>query len=232
MEALLSDLYASTTIPILSALLLGLLNSVAPCPMTLNITAVGFIGKDIANKNRIFINGLFYALGTIFSYTVLAYILYFGADQFKISSLFQQYSEKIIGPLLVIIGILMLGIIKLNFPAFTKLTARFQTRKSYSRWDAFLLGGLLALAFCPYNGVLYFGMLIPLTISTSGLILPVVFSIGAAIPVLIFAWLLAFALSGVGRAYNRIKLIEKWVRIIVAILFISVGIYLVVVTWF
>jgi cytochrome c-type biogenesis protein len=231
LEGFLNNLYANTSTPIVSALVLGLLTAISPCPMATNITAIGFIGKDIENKNRVFYNGLVYTLGRSFSYTVLAVIIFLGANQFKISGIFQQYGEKIVGPLLLIIGVFMLGIIQLNFPAFNRLSARLQNRQKFSYWNVFLLGVIFALAFCPYSGVLYFGMLIPLTVSTSGLHLPVVFAIATGIPVVIFAWLIAFAISGVGNLYKRIKSFEFWFRKVVAVLFIGTGVYYMITVW-
>jgi len=231
MEEFLNNLYANTSVPLVSALVLGLLTAISPCPMATNITAIGFISKDIGNRNRVFYNGLIYTLGRTCSYTALAFILFLGADQFKISGLFQKYGEKIIGPLLVLIGIFMLGIIKLNFPAFNRLTTRFQQRKRFNYLDVFLLGMIFALAFCPYSGVLYFGMLIPLTISSSGLHLPVVFAIATGIPVIIFAWLIAYTLSGVGKLYKSIKTFELWFRRVVAVIFIGIGIYYIIAVW-
>ena len=231
MEEFLNNLYANTSVPIVSALVLGLLTAISPCPMATNITAIGFIGKDIENKNRVFYNGLVYTLGRTFSYTALAIIIFLGADQFKISGIFQQYGEKIIGLLLLLIGIFMLGIIKINFPAFIRITEGLQSRKKFNYWNVFLLGLVFALAFCPYSGVLYFGMLIPLTISTSGLHLPVVFAIATGIPVIIFAWLIAFTISGVGNFYKRIKSFEFWFRKVVAVLFIGIGIYYIISVW-
>jgi cytochrome c biogenesis protein CcdA len=231
MEEFLNNLYANTSTPIVSALVLGLLTAISPCPMATNITAIGFIGKDIVNRNRVFYNGLIYTLGRTFSYTALAFILFLGADQFRVSGLFQLYGEKIIGPLLVLIGIFMLGLIKLNFPAFNRMTARFQQRSKFSYWDVFLLGVIFALAFCPYSGVLYFGMLVPMTISSSGLHLPVVFAIATGIPVIIFAWLIAYTLSGVGKLYKSIKAFEYWFRKVVAVIFIAIGIYYIIAVW-
>ncbi len=231
MEEFLNNLYANTSMPIVSALVLGLLTAISPCPMATNITAIGFIGKDIENKNRVFYNGLVYTLGRTFSYTALAVIIFLGADQFKISGTFQQYGEKIIGPLLLIIGVFMLGIIKLNFPAFNRITEHLQNKKKFSYWNVFLLGVVFALAFCPYSGVLYFGMLIPLTVSTSGLHLPIVFAVATGIPVIIFAWLIAFTISGVGNLYKRIKSFEFWFRKVVAVLFIGIGIYYIIAVW-
>jgi cytochrome c-type biogenesis protein len=232
MEEFLNNFYSNSSLPIVSALVLGLLTAISPCPMVTNITAIGFIGKDLANSNRVFYNGLVYTLGRTVSYSALALILFFGADQFRISGVFQQYGEKIIGPLLIIIGIFMLGIIRLNFPAFGKLSERFQNRNSFSFWDVFLLGVIFALAFCPYSGVLYFGMLIPLTISTSGLHLPVVFAIATGTPVILFAWVIAYTLSGMGSLYKKVKSFEFWFRKAVAILFIGVGVYYVIAVWF
>jgi cytochrome c-type biogenesis protein len=231
MEEFLNNLYANTSIPIVSALVLGLLTAISPCPMATNITAIGFIGKDIGNRNRVFYNGLIYTFGRTFSYTALALILFFGADQFKISGVFQQYGERILGPLLLIIGIFMLGIITINFPALNGILERFQHRKKYNYWDVFLLGVIFALAFCPYSGVLYFGMLIPLTVSTSGLHLPVVFALATGIPVIIFAWLIAYTISEVGTLYKSLKLFEFWFRKVVAVIFIGIGIYYIFAVW-
>ena len=231
MEELLNNLYANTSAPLVSALVLGLLTAISPCPLATNITAMGFISKDLGNRNRVFYNGLIYTLGRTFSYTALALILFLGADQLKISGLFQKYGQKIIGPLLILIGIFMLGVVKLNFPAFRRLTTRFQERNRYNYWDVFLLGVIFALAFCPYSGVLYFGMLIPLTISTSGLHLPIVFAIATGIPVILFAWLIAYTVSGVGKLYKSIKIFEYWFRRVVAVVFIGIGIYYIITVW-
>lgn len=225
MQGYLTDLYAHASGPLVSALLLGLLIAIAPCPMTINITAVGFIGKDITHRERILSNGIFYALGTVFSYTGLALLLYLGADQFKISRIFQQYSEWIIGPLLLIIGILMTGVIRIDFPALSKITRKFENRNSFRAWDSFLLGMILALGFCPYSGVLYFGMLIPLILTTSSPWLSLIFSFTAAIPIVLFAWLLAFTVSGVGKLFNSLQRFEFWFRKAVAFLFIGIGLY-------
>ena len=231
MEEFLNNLYTNSSLPFFSALVLGLLTAISPCPMATNITAIGFIGKDLANRNRVFHNGLMYTLGRTVSYTMLALILFFGADQLRISGVFQQYGEKIIGPLLIVIGIFMLGTIKLNFPAFNKLSERFQNRSRFNYWDVFLLGVIFALAFCPYSGVLYFGMLIPLTVSTSGLHLPVVFAIATGIPVILFAWVIAYTISGMGNLYKKIKSFEFWFRKAVAVLFLGIGVYYVIAVW-
>ena len=210
----------------LTAIILGLMTAISPCPLATNITAIGFISRDIENRKRVFINGLVYTLGRAISYTGLATILYFGANQMNISMLFQGWGEKLLGPLLIIIGLLMLDIIKIKFPGFSSLTDKIGEKGKGSYWSSLLLGMIFALAFCPYSGVLYFAMLIPITInSASGLYLPVLFAIATALPVIIFAWLLAFAVGNVGNLYNHIKNFELWFRRIVAAAFIVVGFY-------
>jgi sulfite exporter TauE/SafE len=174
----------------------------------------------------VFINGLIYTLGRVISYTGLAFILYFSANKFKISGFFQQYGEKFLGPLLILISLFMLGVIKINIPGFGKFSEKMQQKEKTNYWDVLLIGILFALAFCPYSGVLYFGMLIPMTISSaSGLYLPIFFAIATGLPVILFAWVIAYTVSGIGSLYNKIKIFELWFRRIIAVLFLLVGIY-------
>jgi cytochrome c-type biogenesis protein len=223
----LTNLLDNSTMPWLTALLLGLMTAISPCPLATNITAIGFISRDIENRNRVFINGLLYTLGRAITYTAIALVILLGVDQLKFSGFFQRYGEKIIGPLLIIIGLFMLDIIKIKFPGFNGLTNRMQNKKKWSYLDAILLGLLFALAFCPYSGVLYFGMLVPLTIanSASGLYLPVVYAIATGIPVIVFAWIIAYTISSIGGVYNKIRIFELWFRRVISVLFIAVGIY-------
>lgn len=222
----LTNLLENSTMPWVTAFVLGLMTAISPCPLATNITAVGFISKDIENRNRVFVNGLLYTLGRAFSYTAIPLVIFLGADQFKFSGFFQQYGEKLLGPLLIIIGLLMLDIIKMNIPGVGRLTAKMEKKTTWNYFDAILLGMIFALAFCPYSGVLFFGMLVPITItSASGLYLPIVFAFATGIPVIVFAWVLAYAVSGIGSVYNKIKTFELWFRRVVAVLFIGVGIY-------
>jgi cytochrome c-type biogenesis protein len=225
----LTNLLENSTMPWLTALLLGLMTAISPCPLATNITAIGFISKDIKDRNRVFFNGLFYTLGRAITYTALALIIFLGVDQLKFSGFFQRYGEKFIGPLMLIIGLLMLDVFKIKFPAFSRLTSGMQNKQRWSYFDAVLLGLVFALAFCPYSGVLYFGMLVPMTVtSASGLYLPLVFAIATGIPVIIIAWLLAYTVSGVGNVYNKMKTFELWFRRVIAVLFIAVGIYYII----
>ncbi|MDX9695331.1 MAG: aromatic aminobenezylarsenical efflux permease ArsG family transporter [Bacteroidales bacterium] len=229
----LTSLLENNNLPILSAFILGLMTAISPCPLATNITAIGFISRDIQSQRKVFINGLIYTLGRVITYTGLAFVLYFSASKFKISGFFQQYGEKFLGPLLIIISLFMLGVIKINFPGFGKLSEKMQQKEKTSRWDVLLIGVLFALAFCPYSGVLYFGMLIPMTISSaSGLYLPIFFAIATGLPVILFAWVIAYTVSGIGSIYNKLKTFELWFRRIIAVLFLIVGIYYVIIVFF
>ena len=223
----LQTLLENYNIPILSAFVLGLMTSISPCPLATNITATAFISKNIASKRKVFLSGVIYSLGRAFSYTVIGLILYFGASKFHVGRFFQQNGEKYLGPLLIIFGLIMLNILRLNFLGkfnFTeKLSEKFINK---GLLGSFLIGVLFALAFCPYSGALYFGLLIPMTISSfDGLYLPIVFAIGTGIPVILFTYLLAFTASRISVFYNRIAQIEKWTRTIAGIVFVITGLY-------
>lgn len=217
----------------LTAFILGLMTAISPCPLATNISAIGFISRDLENRRRVFLKGLVYTLGRAISYTGLGVILFLGASKMKVSLLFQGWGEKLLGPILILIGIFMLDFIRLKFPGLSGLTEKMGEHSKRSYWGTLLLGMVFAMAFCPYSGVLYFGMLIPITIaSAGGLYLPVIFAIATGLPVIIFAWPLAFAVGNVGMLYNRIKVFERWFRRVVAVLFIVVGIYYIVIFYF
>ena len=140
----------------------------------------------------------------------------------------QANGEKWIGPLLIIIGIFMLGVIKLPGSSGKLLQRLADKVKISNGWGALLLGIIFALAFCPYSGVLYFGMLMPLVLSQQeGLLLLPDFALATALPVIVLSYVLAFSLVGIGKFYNKIKTFEIWFRRIVAVLFILTGIYFV-----
>lgn len=227
----LQQLADSSNIPLLTAFILGLMTAISPCPLAMNITATAYLSKDIDDKKRVMFNGVFYTLGRMFSYTALASIIYFGASKLHVAQWFQQINGMWIGVALVVIGILMLDLIKFDIPFVGKWTSRIGERKMKRNYlNAFLMGAVFALAFCPYSAVLYFGGLIPVTLASSeGLLLPPVFAIATGLPVIIIAWLLAYSVSNVGKFYNSMKSFEKWFRRIVAAVFIIVGIYYIII---
>lgn len=230
---LLTQWLDNTQLPLLSALLLGLMTAISPCPLATNITAVGFISKDIESKQRVFYNGIIYTLGRSVTYIGIGLLLILGASQMQLSTSLSVYGEKLIGPMLLIIGVFMLGIIRINIPGIGSLSEKIEARHKNSFLHVLLLGILFAMAFCPYSGVLYFGALIPMSIgSGQGLPMLLIFALATGLPVIVFSWLLAFAVNRVGNIYNSMKTFEKWFRKVIAVLFIAVGIYYILIIYF
>ena len=231
----LQSLLDNSNIPALTAFLLGLLTAISPCPLATNIAAIGFISKDIESRKRVFANGLLYTVGRIITYSLLGIVLISilkeGASIFGIQKFVAKYGEMLIGPALLLIGLFMLFGSKINLPSFG-FSGNGEGWARRGGLGAFVIGVLFALAFCPSSGVFYFGMLIPLaTTSSMGYLLPVVFAIATALPVLIVAWVIAFSSNRIGNLYGKIQTIQKWLNLIVGILFVGVGIYYCVVVY-
>ena len=229
----LQHLIDQSAFPLFTAFLLGLMTAISPCPLATNISALAYISKDVVNKRTVFLNGFYYTLGRTLSYTILGLIIYLGASKFHISRAVQSNGERWLGLLLIVIGILMLDIIKLPGSSGNFLQRFADKVKMGNGWGALFLGMIFALAFCPYSGVLYFGMLIPMVLTQpSGLILLPDFAIATGLPVILLAYLLAFSISSIGKFYNNIKIFEVWIRIIAATLFILTGCYFVWIFYF
>lgn len=230
MEAFLQDLLSGTTAPVLTALLLGLLTAISPCPLATNIAAVSYIGSDVADRKQVFRKGLAYTLGRTVSYTVLGIVLILilkaGASFFHLQKFLSEYGEKVLGPLLIVFGVFFLFADKINFGGSRGTSERDDRLARGGIWGAFLLGILFALAFCPTSAVFYFGMLIPMSASAAGgVLLPVVFALATALPVIAVAWLIAFGIGKVGGFYGKMKSVQKWVSWITGGIFIIIGIY-------
>ena len=223
----INSLIDNYNIPILTAFLLGVLTSISPCPLATNITAIAYISKEIKTAKHTLLNGIFYTLGRGASYTILATLIYFGLSAFQVSSIFQGWGDKILGPVLIIIGLIMFGIIKINFSKGGEKIEKIKMWLSQKGFiGSFLLGMLFALAFCPYSGVLFFGALIPLVLkSAEGLLLPPIFALGTGLPVILFSFIIAFAVQKLGRVFQVMQKIEKVMRYSVAAIFVIAGIY-------
>lgn len=225
----LQTLLDSSTTPALTAFILGLLTALSPCPLATNIAAIGFIGKDIENRRRIFRNGLLYTLGRIIAYTVLGVVLIMilkaGASLFGIQKFIGKYGELILALALLLTGLFILFGNKLRLPSFGfKGNGEKFARKG--GWGALALGMLFAMAFCPTSGVFYFGMLIPTSATaTAGYLLPILFAVATALPVLAVAWILAFSVKHIGSFYGKMQTVQKWLNGIVGFLFVGIGIY-------
>ncbi len=227
MMEIINALIDNYNIPILTAFFLGILTSISPCPLATNITAIAFISKEIKTAKNTLLHGLFYTLGRGVSYITLALLIYFGLSSFHVASIFQGWGDKVLGPILILIGLVMLGVIKINISAGGERVEKIKLYLSQKGFvGSFLLGVLFALAFCPYSGVLFFGALMPLVLtSQGGLLFPPVFALGTGVPVIIFSFLLAFSIQKMSNAFQIVQKVEKVLRYGVAMLFICVGLY-------
>lgn len=229
MEEILNQWIDASTIPMLTALLLGMLTSVSPCTFTTNVMVLAFIGKDVDGGRRSFINGLVYTLGRIITYSVLGivciFILRAGASTFNIQVFVSENGGYVLAPTLVLFGLFLLFGDKLPLKKFG-FHATDKSKQLTGTLGALALGLLFALAFCPISGVFYFGMLLPMSaVETGGYLFPVVFAIGSSIIVILIAWIVSFSMSRLGKFYNRVTILQKKANLVVGVAFILGGLY-------
>lgn len=212
---------------LLFALWLGLQTAMSPCPLTANIAAMSFLARRVDRPMRVLFAGVLFALGQMLAYSILAGLIVSAlmADS-DIAALLQRYVSKLAGPLLIATGVFVLGLVPLPVHIGVSECLRLRAEK-LGLLGALAFGILLALAFCPTTAALYFGQLIPLSIRLhSPMLLPAAFALGAALPVLLFAFLLAFAANRVGSAFGKLAVLEHWFRRITGALLVGAGVYL------
>lgn len=210
-----------------SALWLGILTSISPCPLAANIAAVSFLSKKVTHPAMVFLSGLAYTLGRMVAYAALGWVLISSLlSVHELAQFVQNAMSKALGPLLMVTGLLLLEIITLKLPSFT-LSPKYSNRLGESGAPgAFLLGFVLALAFCPISAALFFGSLISLALNSKiGIALPFVYGIGTGVPVLIFAMAIALGVTSMSHWFQRITRLEYYSRRITGVIFILVGLY-------
>jgi cytochrome c-type biogenesis protein len=199
-------------VAIASAAWLGILTSISPCPLATNIAAISFLGQSVGQPRRVFLNGALYALGRMVIYVALAWLIVSSLLSVpEVSAALQRHMSTFLGPLLILAGMVLLGLIDLRLPGLAipdSLKARLESRS----WvGALAMGFLFGLSFCPVSAALFFGSLIPAALSMrSPLLLPAVYGAGTALPVLPFAGLLAFGGHALGTTFDRLALAERW----------------------
>ncbi|MCX6749894.1 MAG: aromatic aminobenezylarsenical efflux permease ArsG family transporter [Candidatus Pacearchaeota archaeon] len=220
--------------PLIASFFIGLMTAISPCPLATNITAIAYISKKIDNGKHTLITGFVYTLGRMFTYVLLAsLIVYIGINVQSISLGLQKYGERLIGILLVFIGLVMLNVIKLNFLKGKGRLDKIKEKLSEKGYfGSFLLGVIFALAFCPFSAVLFFGMLIPLALQYSdGILIPSVFAFATGLPVILLSFVLVFSVSKLSNIMKKVELVEKYTRFIVGLIFVIVGAYYIWKIW-
>jgi cytochrome c biogenesis protein CcdA len=207
---------------------LGILTAISPCPLATNVAAISFIGRQMGNRLAIFLSGMLYTAGRVLAYVLLGYLISSGLFATgQIARFLQNYLNDILGPLLILLGMVLLNLIGSGLGGIQLAGTDIQQKAAKKgALYAFPLGVLFALSFCPVSAGLFFGALIPLTLSSSSaIVLPLVYGIGTAIPVVIFAFIIAYSSEKLGKAFNSLNKIEIYVRFATGTIFIIAGIY-------
>jgi cytochrome c-type biogenesis protein len=213
-----------------TALWLGILTAISPCPLATNIAAVSYIGRDVGRSGRVVVSGIAYTLGRSLAYVGIAVLVVASLLTIPgVSWFLQEQANRILGPLLIVIGVLVLGWIRIPMPSLGIGEAMKKRAASGGVAGAGFLGMLFALSFCPVSAGLFFGSLIPLSVSArSPVALPALFGIGTGLPVLAVAIAVALGINLVGRTFDLLSRIERWARPVTGAVFILAGIFLVI----
>jgi cytochrome c biogenesis protein CcdA len=217
----------SSFLPVFTALWLGILTSISPCPLATNIAAVSYVGRHVGSPIAVLLAGGLYTAGRMLAYLVLgAAAVWSLMSVVEVSSFLQGSFHRLLGPLLIVVGLILLNALKLKLASFGVSNELQKTVDRSGVWGAGLLGIVFALSFCPVSAGLFFGSLVPLaTDQRSPLLLPAAFGIGSALPVAGFAVILAGGVGWLGNALDRLQVFERWARRVTGVVFIVVGIY-------
>ena len=210
-----------------AALWLGVLTSISPCPLATNIVAISFVGNRVGNSRQVLASGLLYTAGRMLAYSALGALLV--ASVLSVPDLaqwLQKYMNRLLGPVLIVSGLLLLEVVRLKVKG-AGMREGLQRRVERSGvWGAGLLGVIFALSFCPLSAALFFGSLVPLSLQHgSRVVMPSLYGVGTALPVLGFAVLIAFGARSLSSAYDTVARVEWWARRVTAVLFLAVGVY-------
>ena len=210
-----------------SALWLGILTSISPCPLATNIAAVSFLSKKINHPRSVLLAGVAYTAGRMAAYALLGIIIITSLVSVPlVANFFQKYMNKILGPLLFIVGLFLLDVIQFNIPGLTLSRQKQESLAESGLRGSFALGVIFALAFCPISAALFFGSLIPLSLNRSyGAALPFIYGIGTGLPVILFAAGIALGVASATHWFNKMAQLERYTRKITAVIFIIVGLY-------
>lgn len=211
-----------------TALWLGVLTSISPCPLATNIAAIGYIGRQLGDRRQALWAGLLYTLGRTVTYVVLAVLVIGGLLAIPVlSNWLQKYMHELLGPLLILTGMFLLGLLSFGAGPGGGASAKVGEKASrWGLWGALVMGLLFALTFCPTSAAIYFGALIPLSIDRgSRLGAPLLYGVGSALPVVLFAVIIAFSAQALGRAFGVLRAVELWMRYVTGVLFILIGLY-------
>ena len=211
----------------LGALWLGIITSISPCPLATNIAAISFIGKSVESSKRVLCSGLLYSLGRLLVYLVLGFLIMLGiVSNRHLSEFLQNDVNMVLGPVLILVGMFILGLLSVPMGGSGVLKRLGDRVSRLGLFGALLLGMVFALAFCPVSAAYFFGGLITISVKHSSTILfPSLYGIGTALPVIVFAFVIAFSVSSIGKAFHVVSKVSFVLRYATGVIFILVGIY-------
>ncbi len=212
---------------LISAIGLGILTSISPCPLATNIAAVSFLSKKIHHPRWVFLSGIAYTLGRMMTYAVIGTVIIFSLVGVPtVANFLQKYMNTLLGPILIVVGLFLLDIIKINFSGCTISHQQQNKLAGRGLFGSFALGVVFALSFCPIAAGLFFGSLIPLALgSRFGIIFPFFYGIGTGLPVMVFALGIALGLRSTARWFKQVARAEVYIRKMTGIIFLIVGFY-------
>ena len=224
---LIEPLLQSADLPLVAAFLLGLLVALNPCQLAISVSALAY---EYRNGKQL-TDGIVYALGRTITYAVLGWVtmcLIGGGSNIEGLQHVLSKAELVVPYVLVVIGIYLI------YRAFHTHHHHGDNCHNSGRiikrngpLGSLLLGMTLALAFCPESAIFYFGMMVPLSISSSvGAAVPLVFGLAASLPVLFLAWIMRRAVDGAARLTKGFEHFQQWLNGITGLLFIAIAILL------
>ncbi|WP_404328205.1 sulfite exporter TauE/SafE family protein [Mesobacillus maritimus] len=217
--------------PLLAALVLGLIGALAPCQLTGNIGAITFYGNRSIQSKHQWVEIGFFVLGKIVVFTLLGLAVWgLGRGFQDLLPEFFSIFRKFIGPVFIIIGLVLAGILKMRW--LDSISSHLPKFEGEGKLGSFLMGVSFSIAFCPTMFSLFFFSLMPLVLSTSyGVVLPSVFAIGTSVPVLIFAAIITY-IGLDGALLKKSRKIGRVIQTCAAIVFIFLGILDTITYWF
>jgi cytochrome c biogenesis protein CcdA len=217
----------TSNIPVIAAFFIGLMTAISPCPLASNIAAIAYTSRKMQSAKATLITGFLYTLGRVFTYTSIAVLIVWAGLSSRIISLaLQEYGDILVGPLMIIAGLIMLEIVKLKLPSSGRMDSLKAKLAEKGYLGAFFLGAVFALAFCPFSAVLFFAMLIPIAIQAGDpIIIPSVFAFATGLPVIILSVILAKSVSKLASAVKKVQKAEAYMRKAVGVIFLLIGGY-------
>jgi len=221
-------------VPMVSALLFGLLGATSPCQLTTGASALAYVARVAGDRRALAANALAYLLGKALVYTVVGVAVILAGQQLaQLSIPVIIVARKVLGPLMILLGLFLLGLVPLRFSPGHGLAAWLEARAGASAGGAFLLGAAFAFAFCPTLFLLFFGLTIPLALgSPLGVAYPGVFALGTTLPLLGLAALLAVGRGASKRYLSTTRRFARWLRPAAAVVLVLAGLNDTFTYWF